>query len=653
MIKLNLISLIIIVILSSSYSQINVTLPNYTVLASTTITSASSSIIKGNVGLYPGSIITGFPSGSIIGVTDIATTPALNGQGVLTTLYNYLAGLACGTSLTGQDLGGKTLAPGVYCFTSSASNSGVLTLDAQNSATAYWVFQVVSSIDFAGSSSIIIINSPTPKTCSIYWQIGSSATISTLVSFKGTICALASISVSTNAEITGNLYASTGAITFQNNVVTQCSPPICYGKNSTDPTVCNSQGICSSPNNCVCNSNYTGIQCTIPNCYGKNASDPTVCNSQGVCSSPNNCVCNNGYSGTQCYPVCFGRNSIDPTVCNSQGVCSSPNNCVCNSNFVGNNCTIPVCSGKNASDPTVCSSQGNCSSPNNCVCNIGYVGNNCQTFFTIQNAIFPNYTLLASSTITSASSSIINGNVGLYPGTSITGFPLGSITGSQHIGTTQASNGQLLLTNLYNNIAGLRCDTALSGQDLGGKTLNSGVYCFTATALNSGVLTLDAQNLATAYWVFQVGSSLNFALGSSINIINSVSSTTKCKIYWQVGSSTTISTSASFSGIMCSYSSVSVLTDATISGNLYASNGAITLQNNAVSGCSVSTCFGKNSLDPTVCSGKGVCLTTDNCVCRANYTGTQCSNSMTNNSKIDSKLNFVALLILIIFQIIN
>jgi hypothetical protein len=187
---------------------------------------------------------------------------------------------------------------------------------------------------------------------------------------------------------------------------------------------------------------------------------------------------------------------------------------------------------------------------------------------------------------------------------------------------------------------------------LSGKTLTSGVYCFTATALNSGVLTLDAQNSASSYWVFQVGSSLNFALSSSITIINSVSSTTKCNIYWQVGSSTTISTSAAFSGIMCSYSSITVLTDATISGNLFASNGAITLQNNVVSGCSASKCYGKNALDPTVCSGKGVCLTTDNCICRANYTGTECSNSITNNSKNNS-FNLVILftIILLIFII--
>jgi len=122
----------------------------------------------------------------------------------------------------------------------------------------------------------------------------------------------------------------------ENYIGESCEESVCFGKNSTDPTVCFGlsfcvvvniyhiylsyyilgRGNCSSPNSCDCNSGYTGNQCEFAVCFGKNSSDESVCSHNGICHNLNNCTCNNGYVGNQCqYSVCFGKNSSDDVVC--------------------------------------------------------------------------------------------------------------------------------------------------------------------------------------------------------------------------------------------------------------------------------------------------------------------------------------------------
>ena len=107
------------------------------------------------------------------------------------TAYNDLAGQACDTNLTGQDLGGKTLTPGVYCFNTSAQLTGDLVLDAQGNPAAVWIFQMGSTLTTASNASVVVINGG--SSCNVFWQVGSSATLGTGTAFKGNILALASI----------------------------------------------------------------------------------------------------------------------------------------------------------------------------------------------------------------------------------------------------------------------------------------------------------------------------------------------------------------------------------------------------------------------------------------------------------------------------
>ena len=119
-----------------------------------------------------------------------------------------------------------TLTPGTYCFSTSAQLTGTLTLDAQGSSTAVFVFQIGSTLTTANSSSVLLINNA--QSCNVFWQVGSSATLGTSTSFEGNILALASITLTTNASISGRALASGGAVTMDTNTITMCtsvSPP--------------------------------------------------------------------------------------------------------------------------------------------------------------------------------------------------------------------------------------------------------------------------------------------------------------------------------------------------------------------------------------------------------------------------------------------
>jgi type VI secretion system secreted protein VgrG len=158
-----------------------------------------------------------------------ATGPSGTAQGALTTAYNNLAGLACGTTLTNQDLGSLgPLNPGVYCFSSDAQLTGTLVLNEQGLDNQPFVFQIGSALTTATNSAITEIN-PGPGGSddnNIFWQIGSSATLGTGTAFLGDIVALTSITLDTGASIScGAAFARNGAVTLDDNTISACTVP--------------------------------------------------------------------------------------------------------------------------------------------------------------------------------------------------------------------------------------------------------------------------------------------------------------------------------------------------------------------------------------------------------------------------------------------
>jgi hypothetical protein len=199
----------------------------FAILAGSTVTNTGPSIVNGNLGVSPGTAVTGYPPGTVVppGTIHAADAVALEAQTEVTTAYNTLAGLPSNTSLTGQDLGGLTLTPGVYTFTSSAQLTGTLTLDDQGNPNALFVFQIGSTLTTASNSAVVFLNNAMDG--EVYWQVGSSATLGTDTSFVGNIVALTSITLDTDASIQcGRALAQNGAVTMDsNNITTVCAIP--------------------------------------------------------------------------------------------------------------------------------------------------------------------------------------------------------------------------------------------------------------------------------------------------------------------------------------------------------------------------------------------------------------------------------------------
>ena len=194
---------------------------SFAVLGGSAVTNTGPSIVDGDLGVSPGTAISGFPPGIVNGAMHAADAVALQAQTDVTTAYNSLAGQPCNTVLTGQDLGGLTLVPGVYCFSSSAGLTGQLTLDAQGNSAAVWIFQIGSTLTTASGSSVLVINGG--NVCNVFWQVGSSATLGTGTTFVGNILALASITLATGTNVSGRALARTAAVTMDTNHVSNAA----------------------------------------------------------------------------------------------------------------------------------------------------------------------------------------------------------------------------------------------------------------------------------------------------------------------------------------------------------------------------------------------------------------------------------------------
>jgi hypothetical protein len=209
--------------LLSGYSMAAAQLSSFAVLGGSTVTNTNTpTIVNGNLGVWPGSAVTGFPPGIVTGGTiHAADSVAAQAQSDLTTTYVNLANATCNTDLTGQDLGGKTLTSGVYCFSTSAQLTGTLTLDAQGNPNAVFIFKMGSTLTTASASSVLLINGG--SSCGVFWQVGSSATLGTGTALLGSIVALTSITLNTGASVSGRVLARNGAVTLDNSHVTVCS----------------------------------------------------------------------------------------------------------------------------------------------------------------------------------------------------------------------------------------------------------------------------------------------------------------------------------------------------------------------------------------------------------------------------------------------
>jgi len=218
--------------------------------------------------------------------------------------------------------------------------------------------------------------------------------------------------------------------------------------------------------------------------------------------------------------------------------------------------------------------------PSNYAISTATEGGVCQTLVPLASA--GNYAILAGTTVTNASTNsdqtvITGGDVGVNPGTATTGFVTGTYTAT--LDNTDAGAAEGDLTAAYKTAAGLLLPQVLPG-DMSNLTFTPGLYnTASAVTLNSGAVTLDAQGDPNAVFVFQIGTTLIVAGGTQVTLVNGASAR---NVFWQVGSSATIGTSAAYAGNIIAYTSITLDTDATLLGRALASNGQVSMQSNKV-----------------------------------------------------------------------
>jgi hypothetical protein len=405
---------------------------NFAILAGSTITNTGNSTVTGDVGLSPGTAVTGFPPGVLNGAFHLADSTAATAKLDLTAAFNDAAGRT-GVLTVPTELGGTTLPPGIYNSASGTFGiTGTLILDAQGNPDAVFIFQAASTLITASNSSVVLSNGAQAK--NVFWQVGSSATLGTGTTFRGTIMAQASITITTGATIEGRALTQTAAVTLDSNAI----------------------------------SNVSLVPVTP-------ATPPAV--------------------------------------------------------------TVPA--------------------PN-----LGTAAN---------------FAILAGSTITNTGASNVTGNVGLSPGTAVTGFPPGVLNGAFNLADASAATAKLDLATAFNDAAG-RAGAVTIATELGGRTLLPGIYASAAGTFGiTGTLTLDGQNNPNAVFIFQAASTLVTAGSSTVVLVNGAQSN---NIFWAVGSSATLGTYSIFKGNILAQASITATTGATLEGRALAQSAAVTLDTN-------------------------------------------------------------------------
>jgi uncharacterized protein (TIGR03437 family) len=209
----------------SSADQTPVCLANFAVLSGSEIVSTGVTVVTGDIGVSPGTSVTGFPPGTLTGTIQLGDSAAAQGILDLSAAYNDAVSRSVGAVSVAGDLGGLTFTAGLYHSVSSLSiSSGNLTLDAKGDANAVFIFQMASSLTTAPMNQIILVGGASAS--NVFWQVGTSATLGTNSVLNGSILADQSILLDTGATVNGRLLALHGAVTLQSNIVTSPAPAI-------------------------------------------------------------------------------------------------------------------------------------------------------------------------------------------------------------------------------------------------------------------------------------------------------------------------------------------------------------------------------------------------------------------------------------------
>ncbi|WP_430498726.1 ice-binding family protein [Micromonospora trifolii] len=201
------------------------TAANFAVLAGTTVTNTGLSMVTGDIGVSPGTAVTGFPPGQLNGAIHSNDGPAVQAKSDLVIAYNDAVSRTT-TDIVATELGGTTKTTGVYGSAGGTFTlAGDLILDAEGDPNAVFIFKTVSTLITGALSTVNLINGA--QSCNVFWQVGSSVTLGASSLFRGNILALTSITVGAGLEVDGRTMAINGAVTMDTDTVTRstCAEP--------------------------------------------------------------------------------------------------------------------------------------------------------------------------------------------------------------------------------------------------------------------------------------------------------------------------------------------------------------------------------------------------------------------------------------------
>jgi hypothetical protein len=187
----------------------------YAVLGASTVTSTGPTVVNGDLGVWSGTAyVAGTPAAIVNGSVHAGDVIAQHAQASAAIAYNDAAGRTTAPITVAGDLGGRTLAPGLYKSTSSLALTGTVTLH----GNGVYIFQIASALTVSNGGTVVLSGGATAD--NVFWQVGSSATLGTMSDFKGTIMALASVTLATGARLDGRALALNAAVTLDSNNVT-------------------------------------------------------------------------------------------------------------------------------------------------------------------------------------------------------------------------------------------------------------------------------------------------------------------------------------------------------------------------------------------------------------------------------------------------
>jgi hypothetical protein len=609
----------------------------FAALGGSTITNTGGSTVTGDLGLSPGSDVTGFPPGTLVGTQHIADTAAGVAIGDLTIAYNDAAGRTlCPVSVAGN-LGGQTLTPGLYKSTSGLEvTSGDLTLDARGTASSVFIFQMASTLITTDGRQVILVGGALAS--NVFWQVGTSASFGTHSVFAGTVMADQSISFDTGSTLNGRALARIGAVTLDEATITSpgAIPPVpdttlpVVSSTSSAVAVLVGSDITATFSEAMDPTTISGITFTVDQ---GTTSVPGLVSYSGMTATFNptaDLADNTTYSAT----ITIGAKDVAgnalsvnylwtlrtavgvitdttrPTVDSTSalvGLAVSSNvtatfsepmdgaTILAASTFTLTQNGTPVsgvvtASGVTATlNPTADLMANTTYTAAISIAAKDVAGNALSTpyvwTFTTANPACGQsavnlgtaaaFAVLAGSTVTNTGLSSVTGDLGVSPGTAVTGFPPGTVTGTTHAGDGAAAAAVADLNTAYLDAAGRTLCSILVSGNLGGQTLTPGLYTSSSgLEISSGDLYLDAQGDANAVFIFQMATTLDVASGLHVYLVNG---TTSGNVFWQVGTSASLGTDSVFAGTIMADQSISIATGATLDGRALAHIGGVTL----------------------------------------------------------------------------